>query len=588
MSDPVLHPLLTKQLGELPAEVDPTAEPWKSFLQSVSESYQAKDGEKDQMEVMLDRVSKQLLSANEQLKRDAEERLDELNRYYARTLDLQEGLVLCYQKTAEGDFRHTLCRGRLCARMGYTAERVEGHLLSDILHGPLKRRMMRVYHAAWAGKIRTLEGGSKRRGVRFLALFHPRKEDDVVTEVIVSAVEVTEIKRTEQALRSAKVKAEAADKAKSNFLAVMSHEIRTPMNSVIGFTSLLRTTTLTDEQAHFVKMIEASGESLLEIINDVLDISKIEAGRLELSIEPVEPLLLANEVVAMMHARAHEKDVALNLEVSPDLPTLVRSDRARLRQILINLLGNALKFTAQGSVTLEIHYGPDERMTFHVRDTGIGIAPDGLERLFKPFSQVDSSTTRNYGGTGLGLAICKRLCEALGGGISVTSEVGKGSCFTFHVHAPAEATEAAGPVKPAAEDSTAPMPTRIPSDNPRILVVDDNPTNRKVLGMTLNAAGYRDLEYAEDGAEAVNTVRAAMPDIIFMDVEMPVLDGMEATQAIRRLPQTDAVHPWIVGLSANVWQETVKRARTAGMNHYLVKPVRRKEVSEAIRQRNRS
>lgn len=587
MSDSEHHPLLARQLRKLLADVDPSTGPWQKFLQAVDASYRQADKEREFVERTLDVVSEELTEANEQIRRDADSRLAELTRYYARTLDMQEGLILCYQKTAEGDFLHTLCRGQLCARMGYTAEKVEGHLLGGILRGPLRRRMLRVYNAAWAGKIRTLEGGSKRRGVRFLAVFHPRKEDGVVTEVIVSAVEVTELKDTEQALRSAKLKAEAADRAKSNFLAVMSHEIRTPMNSVIGFTSLLRTTPLTDEQAHFVKMIETSGESLLEIINDVLDISKIEAGRLELSVEPVEPILLAHEVVAMMHSRADEKGVALNLNISPELPSLVRTDRARLRQILINLLGNALKFTAEGSVTLDIHYGPGERMTFDVRDTGIGIPPEGLERLFKPFSQVDSSTTRNYGGTGLGLAICKRLSEAMGGGITVSSEVGKGSCFSFHIEAPTEESSATVDEKSAADEAAATAPPIDPDDHPHILVVDDNPTNRKVLGMTLKAAGYPDMEFAVDGGEAVEISRRSLPDIIFMDVEMPVLDGLSATQEIRQLHAANGEHPWIVGLSANVWKETVERALSAGMNDYLAKPVRRNEVSEAIRKRKR-
>jgi len=584
VSEDSLHPQLVAQIRQNLPEVDLSSGPWPAFLQTVSQAYRESDRQKTEIEHTLDLASGELTAANEKIRRDAEAQLKELTQYYARTLDRQEGLVLCFRPESDGGFIHTLCRGQLCHRMGYSPEQVENIRLDRILRGPLFRRMHRVYAAAWAGKIRSLEGGSKRRGVRFLALFHPRQENGVVTEVIVSAVEVTEFKDTERALRLAKDRAEAADRAKSNFLAVMSHEIRTPMNSVIGFTSLLRTTLLTEEQEHFVKMIETSGEGLLEIINDVLDISKIEAGRLELSLEPVEPILLAHEVVAMMHTRADEKGVKLELTIAPNVPDQVKTDRARLRQILINLVGNAIKFTAQGSVALEIEYTTDAMLSCRVIDTGIGIAPAGLERLFKPFSQVDSSTTRDFGGTGLGLAICKRLSEAMGGGIEVNSQAGQGSCFAFTVAAP-QAASVLAPI--TNQDHHQNRVTQDAVDNPAVLVVDDNPINRKVLGTILQVAGYHDVTFAEDGAQALNRVRVAVPDIIFMDVEMPVMDGMTATHQIRALAQTTEQTPWIIGLSANVWRDTVQRALKAGMNDYLSKPVRREEVATAIRNRAR-
>lgn len=585
MSDDSTHPLLRRQLDKTLSGIDLSVGPWPEFLAAVNAAYQQTDQEREFVERTLDVVSTELTAANEQIRRDAEAQLSQLTHYYSRTLDTHNGLVLCYRRTADGDFEHTLCRGQLCQRMGYSPDRVEHHRLGKILRGPLRRRMLRVYQAGWAGKIKTLEGGSKRRGVRFLAVFHPVKENGKTTEVIVSAVEVSELKSTEQALRQAKAKAEAADRAKSNFLAVMSHEIRTPMNSVIGFTSLLRTTPLTEEQAHFVKMIESSGEGLLEIINDVLDISKIEAGRLELSLEPVEPLVLAHEVVAMMRPRADEKGVLLQLHVAANVPEQIKTDRARLRQILINLVGNAIKFTARGSVSLEIEYNAPAQLSGKVIDTGIGIAPEGLERLFKPFSQVDSSTTRNYGGTGLGLAICKRLTEAMGGGITASSEAGQGSCFAFTVQAPVVAPVV---VSRAAVAATEDGVVKDAGEAPSILVVDDNPINRRVLGMILRTEGYQKIAYAENGADAVARVREHAPDLVFMDVEMPVMDGMTAVREIRGLPHVTDHAPWIIGLSANVWNDTVERARAAGMNDYLSKPLRREEVSAAIRHRLRS
>ena len=515
------------------------------------------------------------------MRREVENKLNQLTRYYTQTLDLQKGLLLCFRREEDGGYMHTLCRGQLPKNMGFRPERVEGHRLDKILRGSVLRRMTRVYNAAWAGKIRTMEGGSKRRGVRFLAVFHLRREGDKVIEVIVSAMEITDLKNTESELRAAKLRAESADKAKSDFLAVMSHEIRTPMNSVIGFTSLLRTSKLTEEQEQYVKMIETSGEGLLEIINDVLDISKIEAGRMELSLEAVEVTMLAHEVVALLASRADEKEVMLEVRLLNEIPEEVHTDRARLRQILINLMGNAIKFTASGSVTLEMGYGPGSELHFKVIDTGIGIPEESMERLFKPFSQADSSTTRDFGGTGLGLAICKRLSEAMGGGISVTSESGKGSCFTFHVDAP----RAESPTLALAEVESEPAVGKDLADNPAILVVDDNPINRKVLGSILRVSGYDRVEYAFDGAQALAAARQNLPDLVFMDVEMPVMDGMTATIEIRRLASTTATRPWIVGLSANVWPDTVRRSEEVGMNNYLVKPVRRSDVEAAIRER---
>lgn len=582
MSEEKLHPLLARQIRKKLSGVDLADPALQDFIATVNDAYTQADEERELVERTLNVVSEELTEANEKIRQDAENKLNQLTRYYAQTLDLQKGLLLCFRKEEDGGYIHTLCRGQLSQNMGFQPERVEGHRLDKILRGPVLRRMTRIYNAGWAGKIRTLEGGSKRRGVKFLAVFHPRLEDGKVIEVIVSAMEVTDLKNTESELRAAKQRAESADKAKSDFLAVMSHEIRTPMNSVIGFTSLLRSSELTEEQEQYVKMIETSGEGLLEIINDVLDISKIEAGRMELSLEAVEPTMLAHEVAALMTSRADEKGVMLEVRIMNEIPEEVNTDRARLRQILINLVGNAIKFTAEGTVTLEMSYGPGSELHFEVLDTGIGIPAESMERLFKPFSQADSSTTRDFGGTGLGLAICKRLSEAMGGDISVTSESGKGSCFAFHVDAPRAESSTAALVEAAAEGTAA---VKDPADNPAILVVDDNPINRKVLGSILRVAGYEKVEYAFDGAQALAAVRESVPDIVFMDVEMPVMDGMTATTEIRRLTSTTAKHPWIIGLSANVWPDTVRRSEEVGMNRYMVKPVRRTDVEAAIRER---
>jgi CheY-like chemotaxis protein len=347
---------------------------------------------------------------------------------------------------------------------------------------------------------------------------------------------------------------------------------------------LLRETVLNEEQARFVRMIELSGEGLLEIINDVLDISKIEAGRLELSIEPLDPILLANDVLEVMRPKAEQKGLRLTVRLISQVPQFVQCDRSRLRQILVNLVGNAIKFTAKGSVILELGFGPADCLLGRVIDTGIGIAPEGLGRLFKPFSQVDSSATRSYGGTGLGLVICRRLCEALGGDISVTSELGQGSCFEFRILAP----EARDPWKTAIAETRMEELILAESGDPLILIVDDNPANQRVLRLMLEVSGYRRLKFARTGEEARDYARDIEFDVIFMDVEMPGMDGVATTSSIRRMPHSIPTRPWIIGLSANVLTHTRERANMAGMNVFLAKPVRREALVQAIVRRGKT
>ena len=580
-----MHPLLARQIRKKLGDLDIDSGPLAEFIASIDAAYVQADQEREFVERTLDVVSAELTQANDKIRRDAESRLQNLTRYYEQTLELQQGMIVCFRK--EGDrFVHTLCRGGLAARLGWTAEKVEDRGLRDFLPSDRAADLRAAYERAWAGESLAWEGSSAAGDLWYLAQFRPRFQDGAVTEVIMSAVETSELKRSEADLRLAKDKAESADRAKSDFLAVMSHEIRTPMNAVIGFTSLLRETRLDDDQARYVRMIESSGEGLLEVINDVLDISKIEAGRLDLSIEPIDPKMVANDVVDMMRSRSESKALELSVKTSSDLPAFVKCDRARLRQILVNLVGNAVKFTAKGSVTVEMSYDAPDTLVGRVSDTGIGIAPESMERLFKPFSQVDSSTTRNYGGTGLGLAICRRLCEALGGAIAVKSDPGRGSQFEFRIRA--EVAEdpmqniAANP-KPASAPSILSAPRE---DLSSILVVDDNPTNRRVVGLMLEMGGFSRVKFAENGEMACKLFEGERFDVVFMDVEMPGMDGIEVTRILRARDDTTEVEPWIVGLSANVFKETRQRAEAAGMNRFLSKPVRRETVLEAVRRRN--
>jgi signal transduction histidine kinase/DNA-binding response OmpR family regulator len=396
-----------------------------------------------------------------------------------------------------------------------------------------------------------------------------------------------EAEAAQLAAEAAQRSAEAASRAKSAFLANMSHEIRTPMNAILGMAELLAETPLTLEQREYVAIFRRAGDSLLALINDILDLSKVEAGQLELESADFDPGALAEEVAEVMAARTHARGLELTCEVAPDVPAFVRSDPQRLRQVLLNLLSNAAKFTERGEIALRVARttalagtpDDDDRtwLAFTVRDTGIGIDPAKLSTIFDAFTQADASTARRYGGTGLGLTIVQRIAELLGGAVAVSSLPGRGSLFTVTLPFAA----------PAGRPTAAPW---LGADlaGARVLVVDDNATNRLVLTHQLEAHGARVAE-ADSGTNGLAALRAARAagapyDLVLLDRRMPDMDGFEvAARALEEAGGDGAgVARAVMMLTSDERVGDATRARSLGLAGYLVKPIKRAALLDAV------
>jgi len=437
-----------------------------------------------------------------------------------------------------------------------------------------------------------LRGGGKRLGLLHLADRRPDRFSSAMISFLEQLGTVIGLSLTrrysERELKLAKEHAEAANRAKSEFLANMSHEIRTPMNAIVGFTDLVLADSLTDDQRQSLEIVKGRSQDLLRIIDDILDLARIEAEQMGLIDEPFRPRDAVASATASVSLRAQQKGLVLRTAVADRVPAELRGDSLRLRQVLLNLLSNALKFTATGSVEVEVDCasdltGPTCELRFSVRDSGIGIPLARQAAIFEPFIQADSSTVRTYGGTGLGLTICRRLVEKMGGEIGVSSEPGQGATFSFTASFRRLAMHNSRSIPILHSASSDAFASR------RILVAEDDPTSRMLVANILRRDGHAVDEVA-DGRAALGSVREADFDLVFMDVQMPDMDGLAATLAIRALGsdpdakiQRRSQTP-IVALTAHAMRGDRERCLSAGMNGYITKPVQADHLRVTIKE----
>ncbi len=523
----------------------------------------------------LERAKNELRHARDELGRLVDERTAELRKAsqdYRQIFENAHDPILIFRPEDE---RVLNVNRRACEVYGFSREEFLGLSLLDISED-VERGRDQVSQTLENGVFYNFESVQFRKdGSRmFLEINASAIEYEGRPAILSVNRDVTERRRAEE-LRLAKEAAEQADQAKSRFLANMSHEIRTPMAGVLGLVDLLLRTDLAPTQRSYADLIQSSATSLLRLIDDILDFSKIEAGRLSLERVAFDLRAMLRESVELLRFRASERGTELGLAVDPGVPEWVLGDPGRLRQVLNNLVGNAVKFTEGGTVDVAVERLGDGRLRFRVRDTGIGIPQEAQDRLFSLFSQADSSTSRRFGGSGLGLAISRRIVEQMGGEIGYESTPDVGSVFWFVL--PLEPVPAPAPVASLPRQPAAPGPN---GRRHRILVAEDNAINQLVITQELAVLGY-EVTAVNNGLEALQALEKAEFDLVLMDCQMPELDGYEATRRIREGPEESRDVP-IVALTAHALKEDLERCLEAGMNDTITKPFREEMLRQKL------